>query len=195
MSRKEKEVLNACFLKKSSISYGKYFFSQIKKLICGERGFSLLELLVSLPIVMLLLISLITAFFFSIKAYMYEISDWVLQDEIRTVMCQIVHDLKYAKTVEKNADVLYIKLHENTNLKRKFIIYERLDKMLHPMARGKQPMTGHSKLSSVDIKKFSFRIEDRGDNPQVVHLELVGENLMTKHVFALETSVQLKRMK
>ena len=69
-----------------------------------ERGYALLQIFVSLPILVLLLGSMACTLLWGAKMYLYEMADWVLQEEMRTVMERVTGHLQTAYRVDLSGE-------------------------------------------------------------------------------------------
>ena len=69
-----------------------------------ERGYALLQVFVSLPILVLLLGSMACALVWGAKMYLYEMADWALQEEMRTVMERVTGHLQTAYRLELSGE-------------------------------------------------------------------------------------------
>jgi hypothetical protein len=153
-----------------------------------ESGFSLLELLITLPVIVALLLSCSMAFLWGIKSYAAIMSDWELQNQVRIPMEAIVRDLAYAERVRPLGKKLYI-LCRATSETPQWVEYTITASEMPKITRDQQPMTGESSLGNIRILRFDYRIE----KTRTVYLEIMGENLLTRHTFRLETAVTLPR--
>ena len=153
-----------------------------------EAGFSLLELLVALPVIATLLLSCSAAFLWGVKSYAAIMSDWELQNQVRIPMESIARDLAYAEKVKPSGKKLY-SLCRATSETPQWVEYTITAGSMPKLTRDRQPLTGESSLGNIRILRFDYRIE----KARTVYLEIIGENLLTRHTFRLETAVTLPR--
>ncbi|MBR5381589.1 MAG: hypothetical protein IK136_03100 [Oscillospiraceae bacterium] len=149
-----------------------------------ERGQGLLELLVSMPLVVILLIALGTAFAFGVRAYVFLMGDWELQKQVAFAMERMTTDLRYAENATVSGDTLRV-LCRMTNETAQWVEYTRTTEDMPRMMRSSQPMTGESSLGSIAMTRFTAETV----GPRTIFLRLCGENRLTGHTYELETAV------
>ncbi len=152
-----------------------------------EKGQGLLELVISLPIIAVLLISLSTAFLYFLKLYTFSLSEFELQEQVRMPMERIVRELTYAEKVEIYGNTLRIWIWNDIG-RQQSVTYS-LDKS--KLFKDAQPLTGGNKLGDIMITKFRC-VQKK---PEVIFVEIEGRNRLTQHHFSLESAVRLHRKK
>ncbi len=160
----------------------------------GEKGYSLLEFLVSLPVLLMLLAGLGTAFTIFLRGYFGILGNWEVQEQVRFSMQRIVRDLQYAIDADTTMyGTLDIRV-KGKNAEETSIVYKLYtdDNAAHILKRNKagyggpQPITGGSILADVSIVDFHcYRLG------RIVFIVLEGENKMSKYYFSLESAVCL----
>ena len=149
-----------------------------------EHGFSFLELMVSLPVLALLLLSLTVILAFSLKSYASLIGDWEMQSQVRLAAEQISRDMATARRVEKIEGGYRLELWPRPN-GDKFVEYVLKGSLLPEITKNAQPITGDSSLAQVGISQLDIQVV-RGN---VYSLVITGENHRTRHAFTIETAV------
>ena len=171
------------------------------KLSLDESGQSLLELLVSLPIITMLLISLGGGFLYIMRIYMQELSEWELQNEIRTAMERITADMSHAQTV--TIDTLNGQSRLQITQQNSSLTDHSLRQITYWTANHNQawrivinantmPLTGESILGKVNITRFYCH--EVADHAGLFHLEIAGQSLLTQSTFSLSTAVFVPHM-
>ena len=152
---------------------------------CGEeKGAGLLELVAAMPLVVLLSAALATAFAFGLRAYLFLLSDWALQEQVSYAMERMAADLRYAEDAKIENGKLRVFCRAVSGSPQ-WVEYERTREARPRIRRDSQPLTGESTLGEISMQRFEAeRIGGR-----TVFLRLVGENLLTGRTYELETAV------
>ena len=154
----------------------------------GEKGAALLELIASVPLIAVLSVALGTAFIFGVRAYLFLMSDWALQEQVGYAMERMVMDLRYAEDAKIEGNRLKVHCRELGGPLYWFV-YERTNDTVPRIRRDSQPLTGQSTLGKIKMKEFEARFADARE--QAVFLRLLGENTLTGQTYELETMVTL----
>ena len=154
----------------------------------GEKGAALLELIASVPLIAVLSVALGTAFIFGVRAYLFLMSDWALQEQVGYAMERMVMDLRYAEDAKIEGNRLKVRCRELGGPLYWFV-YERTNDTVPRIRRDSQPLTGQSTLGKIKMKEFEARFADARE--QAVFLRLLGENTLTGQTYELETMVTL----
>lgn len=150
----------------------------------SEKGTGVLELVAAMPLIVFLLAALGTVFVFGVRAYLFLLSDWALQEQVGYAMERMAADLRYAEDVKMEGGRLQV-LCRATSEPAAWVVYEATQESWPRMMRGGQPLTGQSMLGKIVMRKFTAKpVGDR-----TVLLRLVGENLLTGRTYELETAV------
>lgn len=152
-----------------------------------NKGFSLIELLVAMPLMAILLATMVSIFALAILLSQHNQSNLELQQQLRFTMDSIVRDLTYANSVKIGKNEIEIKTSRN-NLNTQTIVY-RLNKnvQIGKVMKDNQPVTGESRTGLISVLSLNFKkINDR-----TILIEIIGENQRTKKCFTLETAVIL----
>ena len=152
----------------------------------SEKGAAFLELIASMPLIAILLVALGTAFVFGVRAYLFLMSDWALQEQVGYAMERIVTDLRYAEEAKMEGNRLLIHCRE-IGAPLKWVEYERTNEAVPRIRLGDQPLTGQSTLGKIAMEDFRVEVGTRA-----VFVRIAGKNLLTDQSYALETMVTLK---
>ena len=150
-----------------------------------EKGAALLELVASMPLIAALAVALGTAFVFGVRAYLFLMSDWALQEQVGYAMERMVMDLRYAEEAKVEGGVLKIRCREVGGPLR-WVLYERTNETVPRIRRDSQPLTGQSTLGKIAMDEFRAEV-----GTQDVFVRLVGKNTLTGQSYTLETMVTL----
>ena len=150
-----------------------------------EKGAALLELVASMPLIAALVVALGTAFVFGVRAYLFLMSDWALQEQVGYAMERMVMDLRYADDAKIEGGVLKIHCRE-VGGPLQWVLYERTNETVPRIRRGSQPLTGQSTLGKIAMEEFRAEI-----GTQDVFVRLAGKNMLTGQTYTLETMVKL----
>ncbi|MBO4853283.1 MAG: hypothetical protein J5477_06605 [Schwartzia sp.] len=150
----------------------------------GESGAGLMELVVAMPLVVLLSAALAAAFAFGLRAYLFLLSDWALQEQVSYAMERMTTDLRYAEDAKIENGRLRI-LCRAVSGSPQWVAYERTQEARPRIRRDSQPLTGESTLGEIVMRSFEAERIDA----KTVFLRLVGENLLTGQTYELETAV------
>lgn len=151
-----------------------------------EKGAAFLELIASMPLIAILLVALGTAFVFGVRAYLFLMSDWALQEQVGYAMERIVTDLRYAEEAKMEGNRLLIHCRE-IGAPLKWVEYEQTNEAVPRIRLGDQPLTGQSTLGKIAMEDFHVEV-----GTQTVFVRIAGKNLLTDQSYALETMVTLK---
>ena len=145
-----------------------------------------MELAASTPIIAALFVALGTAFAFGVRAYLFLMSDWALQEQVGYAMERMVMDLRYADDARMEGNRLKIHCREMGDLLQ-WVAYERTNDAVPRIRRDSQPLTGQSTLGKIAMDDFHVEVGE-----QAVFLRLAGKNTLTGQSYALETMVRLR---
>ena len=170
----------------------------------NERGYILLETMVSLPVVVFLLSVLGGCMLWSFKAISWQKNEWELQQELHYVMERFVEDAnraEYAKitrlTEGDSVELCYRQDLSREALEKRepdcFIAYAKRDSAKYMEGRmivenSFMPMTGDSILGRVNITEFRCNMV----SPHILHVQLTGKSFLTKHEYTLETAIFMR---
>ena len=148
-----------------------------------QSGYGLVELMVSLPILILMLLSLSAAFLWFLKSYLLVFSEFELHNQVRMPMERIAHDLTYADQAALLSDGIRIFVW-NSQGNKDWVVYTFENSRIY---RDTQPLTGDTRIGDMVITKFQCEQKE----PRNIYIEIEGKNLTTGYTFSLETAVQL----
>jgi len=169
----------------------------------NERGYVLLEMLVSLPVLLFLMSVLGASVLWSFKVLSWQKDDWELQQELLYVMERIAEDAnraEYAKIEHgPQGDQLSLRYRRGVSgaalegKPREVVLYGKQESERYGEGRIfvrniSMPMTGDSLLGRVNITEFRCSME----TPHTLRIRLTGKSFLTKHEFSLETAVFMK---
>ena len=147
-----------------------------------ENGYTLLEFMFALPVILGLLLSLSVGSLYFLKLYSYSVSQSELQDQVRIPMERIVRDISYADQIQLigNDVTLWVW----TGNDRQQITYSYRNSKLY---RNTQPLTGDCRLGTILIIRFRCQqISQR-----YVRIEITGRNYSIHRDFTLSTTICL----
>lgn len=164
----------------------------------SERGFILLETLLSVPLLVVLLVTLGTMTVFGAREYLHILADAELQQEIQIAMQRIASDALEAKTIRRatgrESGIIIVKRidplrtgykSEETGVNYWLNNVEGTKKLVKDSATA--PMTGNHALASVNITEFScVEVE-----PRLYRFRLVGRSWVTKHEYGISTAIYI----
>lgn len=169
--------------------------------ILEERGHSLFELSLSLPIMIVLTLTLGAMFLWTMKAFIYEMADWEMQEELYTALQRVSGDARTASSISINHKKL---IHDGTDhaycslsiwkpqcypSTEKTMIYYSAEQpdVVWKLYRNNtsEPITGDSILSDVHLTRFHCEIIP----PAILRIEIAGKSGITRHT--LETSAEI----
>ena len=166
--------------------------------LADEGGSLLLELLASLPVYLMLLISLFAIWLLFLRSGIVLMSDWELQQEMRLTLSRMAQDAGTATHVE-TPDLHELHIEKYIKGEKCTVDYVlREGKAGHPPYISKkvsggpygysspQPMTGgRNAFGSLAVVDFQCDIDRDG----LLHLRLDGENRRTKKRVTFSTAV------
>ena len=106
-----------------------------------------------MPIIAILSVALGTAFIFGVRAYLFLMSDWALQEQVGYVMERMVIDLRYAEEARIEGGCLKIRCRE-VGGPLQSVVYERTNETVPRIRRDSQPLTGQSTLGKIGMEEF-----------------------------------------
>lgn len=157
-----------------------------------EEGFSLPELLITLPMLIMLGMALLSVFGIGSKYYRDFLGNWELVQQVRYPMEEIAKDIRYCNAIELHDDgdskYLRIKRYSSGNLDDPLRMYwqeykftKRKDRD-YWIQKNTQPVLGKTALT--DIQLDLCECELLGENK--VRVLISGINRSTGHKFKLE---------
>ena len=140
----------------------------------------------SMPMIAALSVALGTAFIFGVRAYIFLMSDWALQEQVGYAMERMVMDLRYAEKAQIEGNRLRIYC-RGVGGSVRLVVYERTNETVPRIRCDSQPLTGQSTLGKIAMEDFHVEV-----GTQTVFVRIAGKNLLTDQSYALETMVTLK---
>lgn len=173
----------------------------------AEGGFIFMEVLIALPLLVMLLMGIMTLFFWCMHCYFINLADEELVQEVQGAFTQIMEDALRGESIEQTghkeqsfaiiskADPLG--KHTSKEEKRpdgKFVITYGLHTMAgtKKLIRGDQleaPLTGDHALACVTIEELWAEAD--GSCPGIYKLHIMGRSEVTQHAYTLESAVYL----
>ncbi len=169
----------------------------------NERGYVLIEALLSIPVLLFLLSALGASVLWSFKALSWQKDDWEMQQELHYVMERITEDANRAEYAEikhgKQGDQISLCYRRGLSQQdlekksREYVLYGKQESEKYGEGRIfsksiSMPMTGDSLLGRVNITEFRCSME----TPHILRVRLTGKSFLTKHEFSLETAVFMR---
>ena len=179
-----------------------------KKLLFNEQGHSLFELSISLPIIVMLALSLVGLFCWTLKFFLYEMADWALQEELSNAMKRIVSDARLADSVSiQHQAADYEKYPYCSILLRKPKCFPDTEKHWnyylanYPLyssgnhwklyrSADYEPITGDSIFCDTALLKFHCELIP----PARLRIEIKGKTTITQHTVEVKTELFLPEM-
>ena len=158
-----------------------------------EAGFSMLELMVTVPVMLLMTAAMLNLFAVAGRHYHDFLGDWELIQQVRVPMEEIGRDIRYCgemRLERESADdyTLYIRRHKLTKEEdeqqdywQRYRVRRRQDGG-YWINKNTQPMVGATELADVYLENVEIRLA--GANKAKV--SIAGLNQDTGHRFALE---------
>lgn len=159
----------------------------------SEDGFSLVELLAALPLLLTLGFAMLNLFGMGVRYHQDFLGDWELMQQVRIPMEEIAQDVRYCR--ELKAEVLdsrnvNLKIrrnykNENDDYWQSYRFTKLPDGESFWIRKNSQPVLGNTSLSAVVLKECYFRILA----PNKVQVVIAGCNQSTGHVFRLDRTM------
>ena len=157
----------------------------------GEEGFSLPELLVAVPLMLMLGVGMLNLFFAGAGNYRDFVGDWELIQQVRVPMEEISRDIRYCGELKQengsNYTMLYIRRHYLTGAQVTAEEYWQRYKITQRSAndywitKNDQPLVGKTALTNIVLDECSAQV--LGTNKARVVIS--GTNKATGHSFRL----------
>ena len=161
-----------------------------------QRGFVLLEAVVSVPMIVMLLVSLGTAALWGMHHYLSIMADAELQQEVQFAFERVVEDLLEAREIRplswgNGYEIVKTLPADAAGKEQEVRLTYRLNTIqgTHKLVceDAAAPMTGDNSLGAVTITEFSCTPESSG----FYFFRLTGKSEVTEHVYSLQTAVYL----
>ncbi len=137
-----------------------------------ERGFSMLALIIAVPLLAMLLWTMGTFALSSLRNYNRLRAETELTSELTFAMERICRDLSYAESAEVTAYGLKVATKQNNYDAVQTVTYTQdTASDCRPIRRNSQPITGDSDVGRVVINEFSCRKV----GPRTVEVAITGE--------------------
>lgn len=158
----------------------------------SQAGFSMLELVVAIPLLIVLGFALLNIFYTGSRHYRDFVGDWELIQQVRVPMEEISRDIRYCgemkiSRVSDTAYILYIRRHYLTTTDKNADEYWQRYKFTcngpknYWLTKNDQPILGKTDLTDVVLEECSAHILDNNK----VSVEIAGLNQRTGHRFRL----------
>ena len=148
-----------------------------------ENGYTLLEFMFALPVILGLLLSLSVGSLYFLKLYSYSVSQSELQDQVRIPMERIVRDISYADQIQLIGNDVTLWVWSGGN--RQQVTYSYQNSRIY---RNTQPLTGDCRLGTILI--IHFRCQQL--STRYFRIEISGRNYSIQRDFTLTTNVYLQ---
>lgn len=155
-----------------------------------ENGFSLLEMVVAMPLITILLLSLGAILCWGLRSYVYLKGDYELISQVRIPLEQVERDLRYAEDIKILSGGLYI-FNRNANGVSQTVEYKLSNpgRVNSKISRMSQPITGNTSLADIRITKFDYKLIGE----RTVYVEIEGMNFLSGKRYSLHTAVTFPR--
>jgi len=158
-----------------------------KLLLRNNKGFSLVELLVSISLMILIFNIIMNMFFFMMRVWYNDNRMIELQQEARFSVDSIVRDIAYAKSFQiySNRFELVTDVDNQQNVK---IVYQLSNNVSQcRLMRDNQPVTGETIIGKISIVSLSFEAL----SPKTVLIKMNIIDTETKQTFSIDTAVTI----
>lgn len=159
----------------------------------SEEGFSLVELLAVMPMILLVSGAMLNLFGIGVRYYQDFLGDWELMQQVRIPMEEIAQDVRYCRELQSEVmDSRNVNLKIRRNYKNEnndywqYYRFTRLtDEGTFWIRKNSQPILGNTSLSAVVLKECYFQLLA----PNKVRVVIAGCNQNTGHVFRLDRTL------
>lgn len=157
-----------------------------------ERGVLFLDMLISLPMLVLLLAGVAAVVAMAFRSAFFLTADNELQQEIQMAMRQVTDEARSSYEIRVRGDGCVFKQYRGPEDKVQGVYQtsywvnvtpDKIHKLV--WADASRPLTGNHALAGVDILDFSCKKLA----PKLVEIRLTGRSLVTKHRYTLKTVV------
>ena len=164
-----------------------------------QRGFALLETVVSIPLLVMLLMALGATALWGMQHYLSILADAELQQEVQLAFERVVEDMLEAKEIRplpgwQEGYAIYKTMPaENGGAEKTVWMTYKLNTIegTHKLVceDAAAPMTGDHSLARVTITEFTC--EPDAGAAGLYRIRLTGKSEVTEHVYSLHTAVYL----
>lgn len=158
-----------------------------KLLLRNNKGFSLVELLVSISLMMLIFNIIMNMFFFMMRVWYNDNRMIELQQETRFSVDSIVRDIAYAKSFQIYSDRFEIITDVDNKPNVKIVYQLNKNASQSRLMRDNQPVTGETITGKISVVSLSFEAL----NPKTVLIKMSLIDTETKQVFTLDTAATI----
>ncbi|MFV0635143.1 hypothetical protein [Mitsuokella sp. WILCCON 0060] len=157
-----------------------------------ERGALLLDMMVSLPMLVLLLAGAAAVAALAFRSAFFLMADSELEQEIQMAVRQVADEARSSYEVRWRGEGCVFRQYRGVDDKGQStyqvsywvnVTQDKIHKLVWKDAS--RPLTGNHALAGVDITEFSCRKLA----PRLVEIRLTGRSLVTKHRYTLKTVV------
>lgn len=162
-------------------------------MVRSEDGFSLVEILAVMPMILLVTGAMLNLFGMGVRYYQDFLGDWELMQQVRIPMEEIAQDVRYCRELQAEAvDSHNINLKIRRNYKnededywQRYRFTQLSDGRGYWIRKNNQPILGNTSLSAVVLKECYFQLLA----PDKVRVVIAGCNQNTGHVFRLDRTL------
>lgn len=159
----------------------------------SEDGFSIVEMLAAMPMILLLSGAILTLFGMGVRYYQDFLGDWELMQQVRVPMEEIAQDVRYCRELQSevmDSHSVNLKIRRNyKNENNDYWQYYRFTRLSEDgtfwIRKNSQPILGNTSLSAVVLKECYFQLLA----PDKVRVVIAGCNQNTGHVFRLDRTM------
>ncbi len=158
----------------------------------GERGMIFLDMVISLPMLVLLLAGVAAVTAMAFRSAFFLMADSELEQEIQMAVRQVADDARNSYEIRNSSEKYMFKQYRGADDKGTGtynvsywvnVTHDKIHKLVWKDAS--RPLTGNHALAGVDITEFSCRKLA----PRLVEVRLTGRSLVTGHRYTLKTAV------
>ena len=167
------------------------WYSCLKNNKSGEAGFSMPELVIAVPILLLLAMGMLNVFLTGTRNYRNMVGDWELIQQVRVPMEEISRDMRYCGELKQengsNYTILYIRRHHLSSAQYTANEYWQRYKITkngqenYWITKNDQPVLGKTTLTDIVLNECSAQV--LGNNKARVIIAGINQN--TGHKFRL----------
>jgi len=158
----------------------KLFFS-------NNKGFSLVELLVSISLMILIFNIIMNMFFFMMRVWYNDNRMIELQQEARFSVDSIVRDIAYAKSFQIYSDRFEVITDVDNKPNVKIVYQLNKNAIQCRLMRDNQPVTGETIIGKISIVSLSFEAL----SPKTVLIKMNIIDTETKQTFSIDTAATI----
>lgn len=162
-----------------------------KLFLHNNKGFSLVELLVSIGLMLLLFNIVMNIFFFMMRVWYNDNKMLELQQEARFSVDSIARDITYAKSFQIYSDRFEIITDVDNKPNAKIVYQLNHNASQCRLMRDNQPVTGETIVGKISVENFN--IEALDTKTVLIKMSLIDTD--TKQKFTIDTAATILNKK